>query len=75
MLTIKHTRMGEAVHGVAPGEAEIWGTLRTRQDDRMARLRIAAEALTAQTAPEHSLKFSLEYHENFVASVNALAAV
>lgn len=75
MLTVTHVRMGEAVFGIAPGDAEIWATLRTRQDDRMAQLRSAAEALTAQTASEHGLGFSFDYHENFVASVNAPAAV
>lgn len=75
MVTVTHATMGEAVFGVAPGRAEVWATLRTRLDERMAGLCAAAEALVDQVAGEASLTFAIDYHEIFVASMNAPAAV
>lgn len=75
MVTVTHAEMGEAVFGIAPGQAEIWATLRTRRDDRMANLCAAAEALVTRIAAEHRLSPRCDYHEVFVASVNAPEAV
>ncbi|MCV0394268.1 MAG: amidohydrolase [Rhizobiaceae bacterium] len=71
MATVTHCSMGEAVFGIAPGQAEIWTTLRTRRDDRMADLCRQAELLVAEAAAEAGLSHSVDYHEIFVASVNA----
>jgi amidohydrolase len=75
MVTVTHAAMGEAVFGVAPGRAEVWATLRTRLDERMAGLCAAAEALVERIAGEHGLAFAIDYHEIFVASMNAPSAV
>ncbi|ESZ64943.1 MULTISPECIES: amidohydrolase [unclassified Mesorhizobium] len=75
MVTVTHATMGEAVFGIAPGHAEVWATLRTRRDERMAELVAAAEALAARIAAEHRLSVRCNYHEIFVASVNAPDAV
>ncbi|ESX48749.1 amidohydrolase [Mesorhizobium sp. C416B] len=75
MVTVTHATMGEAVFGIAPGHAEVWATLRTRRDERMAELVAAAEALAARTADEHHLSVRCDYHEIFVASINAPDAV
>lgn len=75
MVTVTHAEMGEAVFGIAPGQAEIWATLRTRRDDRMANLCAATEALVTRIAAEHRLSPRWDYHEVFVASVNAPEAV
>ncbi|MBZ9675642.1 amidohydrolase [Mesorhizobium sp. ES1-1] len=75
MVTVTHAEMGEAVFGIAPGHAEVWATLRTRQDERMADLCAAAEALVTKTAAAHGLAPTWTYHEVFVASVNAPEAV
>lgn len=75
MVTVTHATMGEAVFGVAPGRAEVWATLRTRLDERMAGLCAAAEALVEQVAGEAGLTFKMDYHEIFVASMNAPVAV
>ncbi len=75
MVTVTHAAMGEAVFGIAPAHAEVWATLRTRRDERMAELVAAAEALVARIAAEHRLAASHDYHEVFVASVNAPDAV
>ncbi|RWM24474.1 amidohydrolase [Mesorhizobium sp.] len=75
MVTVTHASMGEAVFGIAPGYAEVWATLRTRRDERMAELVAAAEALATKAAAEHRLAVRFDYHEIFVASVNAPDAV
>jgi len=75
MVTVTHAAMGEAVFGVAPGRAEVWATLRTRLDERMAGLCAAAEALAGRIAGEQGLTFKVDYHEIFVASMNAPSAV
>lgn len=75
MLTVTHAAMGEAVFGIAPGHAEVWATLRTRRDERMANLCAAAESLVTQIAGQHGLAARWDYQEIFVASVNAPDAV
>lgn len=75
MVTVTHATMGEAVFGIAPGYAEVWACLRTRQDDAMASLCQAAEQLVATTAAASGLDHAISYHEIFVASVNAEDAV
>jgi amidohydrolase len=75
MVTVTHVSMGEAVFGVAPGRAEVWATLRTRLDDKMADLVAAAEHLARTAAAEAGLGCSIDYHEIFVASLNAPEAV
>ena len=75
MVTVTHAAMGEAVFGIAPGNAEIWATLRTRRDHHMADLCAAAELLVADVAARYGLSASHDYHEIFVASVNAADAV
>jgi amidohydrolase len=75
MVTVTHVAMGEAVFGVAPGRAEVWATLRTRLDERMAGLCAAAEELVDRIAAAHGLSFAIDYHEIFVASMNAPSAV
>ncbi|TIL70207.1 MAG: amidohydrolase, partial [Mesorhizobium sp.] len=75
MVTVTHAEMGEAVFGIAPAHAEVWATLRTRRDERMADLCAAAQALAAEIAGRHRLALSSDYHEIFVASVNAPDAV
>jgi amidohydrolase len=75
MVTVTHVAMGEAVFGIAPGHAEVWATLRTRRDERMADLCAAAEMLADRIAAQHRLSVHYDYHEIFVASVNAADAV
>ncbi|MER9300657.1 hypothetical protein NKI38_29940 [Mesorhizobium sp. M0621] len=41
--------------GIAPGHAEVWAMLRTRQDKRMADLCATADALVNKIAGEHHL--------------------
>lgn len=75
MATVTHATMGEAVFGIAPGRAEVWATLRTRLDGRMASLVADAEALAHGEAHAQGLRCDIDYHEIFIASLNAPAAV
>ena len=75
MVTVTHAVMGEPTFGIAPGGAEVRATLRTRRDERMADLCAAAEALVAEIAGRHRLAAHHDYHDVFVASVNAPDAV
>lgn len=75
MVTVSHVSMGEAVFGVAPGHAEVWACLRTRVDEEMSDLCSNAEALVTALAAAHGLSHDVDYHEIFVASVNAPEAV
>ncbi|MFW8634603.1 amidohydrolase [Cribrihabitans pelagius] len=70
LTTLTHARLGEAAFGIAPGEAEIWVTLRTVQDSRMAELVAAAEALARQTAAEEGLSCTVTYDDIFDACTN-----
>jgi len=70
LVTVTHAEMGEAVFGIAPGRAEIWATLRTRLDERMADLVAAAEKLVLEEAAARNLAYTVDYHEIFVASMN-----
>ncbi|MGV3490378.1 MAG: amidohydrolase [Devosia sp.] len=71
MVTVTHMTMGEPVFGIAPGQAEIWATLRTRADDRMAALCAAAEQAANEVAAAEGLVPGFGYHEIFTACVNA----
>ncbi len=75
MVTVTHASMGEAVFGIAPGRAEVWVTLRTRLDERMADLVASAEGLVKDAAARAGLGCEIDYHEIFVASLNAPEAV
>ncbi|CUJ96758.1 putative hydrolase YxeP [Ruegeria denitrificans] len=75
LTTVTHASLGEATFGVAPGQAELWVTLRTVADARMYSLIEEAEALVAQAASDQGLGFEITYEDVFEACVNASDAV
>ena len=75
MITVTHARLGERSFGVAPGEAEIWATLRTMVDADMDRLRLAAEALARQANEAAGLEVAISYTDVFDHCENAPEAV
>jgi amidohydrolase len=75
LVTLTHARLGEPTFGVAPGEGEIWLTLRCVQDDQMAALRQAAVTLAEIEAAAAGLQVSFSSHDDFAASVNDPDAV
>lgn len=70
LVTITHANIGEPTFGVAPGEAEVFATLRTAADASMESLEVAARDLAASVAKEFGLRVSFEIHDQFAASVN-----
>ena len=74
LVTITHAVLGVRAFGIAPGEAEIWATLRTRDDGPMAALRADAEALVQAEATKAGLALRMTYHDDFAATVNGPAA-
>ncbi|GLS86981.1 amidohydrolase [Cypionkella aquatica] len=75
LVTITHARLGEAAFGIAPGEAELWVTLRTMEDGQMAALRQAAMDLARAEAAGQGLGIRFRHHDDFAASVNDAQAV
>ena len=75
LTTVTHATLGAATFGVAPGEAELWVTLRTVSDQRMADLVAEAEALVHQVAADEELSLTISYHDVFEACVNNAEAV
>jgi amidohydrolase len=65
LVTITHAALGEPAFGIAPGDAEIWATLRTLRDGNMAALCKRAETLAASVARDHGLALTLSYHDIF----------
>lgn len=65
LVTVTHVRMGERAFGVAPGEAEIWATLRTLTDGGMGALMARAEALAREAAEAWGLTLRIAYDDVF----------
>ena len=65
LVTVTHAEMGEPAFGIAPGRAEIWATLRTLTDDRMADICAAAERLVDEATAASGLTCELSYHDVF----------
>jgi amidohydrolase len=74
LVTITYARLGEAAFGIAPGEAELWATLRTMADDQMAALRSAAMDMARAEATAQGLGIRFSHHDDFAASVNDVQA-
>lgn len=75
LATVTHASLGEQAFGIAPGDAEIWVTLRTLVDDRMANLCEKAEDLVAIAARKAGLEQAISYHDIFFHCENAPDAV
>ncbi|MES0861209.1 amidohydrolase [Ruegeria sp. SCPT10] len=75
LTTITHARLGERTFGVAPGQGELWVTLRTVSDQRMDKLVSDAEALVQKVARSEGLSASINYEDVFDACTNHADAV
>jgi len=71
LVTLTHARMGEPAFGIAPAEAELFATLRTRDDAPMEALAAEARALVAAQAEAHGLGCEIEEADIFAACHNA----
>jgi amidohydrolase len=65
LVTVTHANMGAPVFGVAPGEAEIFATLRTLTNAKMQGLVRRAEALAFEVAQREGLKVEISYNDVF----------
>ena len=68
MITVTHARLGAPAFGVAPGDAELWVTLRCHGDDGMEQLLAETTALIQQHTT--GLKAVMEEHDVFAACTN-----
>ena len=75
LATVTHASLGERAFGIAPGDGEIWVTLRTLVDDTMAELQAEAEALARDAARTHGLTLDIGYDDIFLHCENAPEAV
>ena len=75
LVTLTHARLGEATFGIAPGEGEVWATLRTVNDTRMARLIEEATALVGKVCAEQGLGHEISFDDVFEACTNHPEAV
>ena len=75
MVTVTHSTMGATSFGIAPGRAELWSTLRTLTDARMAALVEQAERLVRRVARDAGLGIEITYEDVFAHCENAPEAV
>ncbi|SLN37979.1 N-acetyldiaminopimelate deacetylase [Falsiruegeria litorea R37] len=74
LTTLTHAQLGEPTFGVAPGHGELWVTLRTVTDTRMAALVAEAETLVHTSAQAAGLQVTITYDDIFEACTNSLEA-
>ncbi len=69
--TVVGAQLGAKAFGTAPGQAQIWVTLRSEDNDAMARLIAHAEALVRLNAQADGLQHAIDYQDIFPATINA----
>lgn len=74
LATITHLRIGEPAFGIAPGEADLWVTLRGISDGDLDALLEQAQTLARDEAAAAGLSVTFEIHDHFRACVNDPAA-
>jgi len=70
LVTLTHAWLGEATFGIAPGEAEIWLTLRTVTDKRMSELITAVTDEARRVCADEGLELDLSFDDVFDACTN-----
>jgi amidohydrolase len=75
LATITHIRVGEPTFGIAPGEAQIYVTLRTAMDEALAGMAGETRKLASEAADRAGLTVSFETCDEFAASINDPEAV
>ena len=70
LATITHLSMGAPAFGVAPGEAELWVTLRALSDEDLAQMLTEARRLATEAAARDGLDLSLSEADHFRACTN-----
>lgn len=75
LATVTHARLGEPAFGIAPGEADLFVTLRSLTDARMDRLVADAEALVQEAAEASGLRPEIAYEDIFLTTTSDAEAV
>ncbi len=70
MATLCHLRIGAPAFGIAPGEAEVWLTLRTLTDAALEDLDCAIREWAGAVAARHDLTVSFAVEDHFHACTN-----
>ena len=70
LLTITHVKIGKPTFGVAPGEGEVFATLRTTGDASLESLETKARTRAITIAEEFGLSVDFEVCDHFAASIN-----
>jgi metal-dependent amidase/aminoacylase/carboxypeptidase family protein len=70
LLTITHVKIGKLTFGVAPGEGEVFATLRTTGDASLESLETKARTRAITIAEEFGLSVDFEVCDHFAASIN-----
>ncbi|MCW1930947.1 amidohydrolase [Pararhodobacter zhoushanensis] len=70
LATITHLRMGEPAFGIAPGEAELWVTLRGLSTEDLDALLTQAQDLARGEAEAAGLVVAFSIHDRFEACTN-----
>lgn len=70
LVTLTHAWLGAATFGIAPGEAEIWLTLRTVTDDRMSVLIAGVTEELQRVCNDEGLEYSVSFDDVFEACTN-----
>ncbi|GLU29021.1 amidohydrolase [Brucella sp. NBRC 12950] len=63
--TVTHAFIGDENFGISPGHGEIWVTLRTMTDGKMAELMATVEGMVHELAEAASLNAVVSYHQIF----------
>lgn len=75
LLTVIHAKLGEVAFGTTPGNATLMATLRTYLDSDMKTLKNTVEELIGTVSKDNNLKTSIEYTEEFPATINAASCI
>ncbi len=70
LVTLVHARLGEAAFGIAPGEADVWVTVRSIDDGIQAPLMDACRALAQKLAEVDGLGLEFATSDSFAACHN-----
>jgi amidohydrolase len=70
LVTITHVKIGDPTFGVAPGEGEIYATLRTANDAGKEKLEAIARSLSTSLAEQYGLGVAFAVCDDFAASTN-----
>ena len=70
LTTVTHVQIGEQTFGISPGDASIFVTLRTSNDDSLSQLDKDVRGLASNISKQFKLTFDFEIFDHFAASIN-----